>query len=290
MGTVRIAVVQPIAIAPPDDRANVKQAVAQVEAAARDGADFVTFPETYPGPWRTPAGYDPTPAIVDAARRCGVYVQYGTLEPLGPDSRSAHNVLMLARPDGSEPGRYRRTHPPGPWIYTGGEYWEFDYQPGDDYPVFDTPHGVVGLAMCSEVYVPEVSRALALRGAELIFLPAGIDKKLLWSTWRTLIWARAIENLAVVVTTQNLFSRAERGLAMVATPESVVFETVSPGSYVVEVGLDRIRDLRSRADTVTSSRTDAAKAGLLSQWQRPELYNTFFPHQSDVTTNRDGTP
>lgn len=287
MSSVRIAVVQPVATPPPGDHANVKDAVAHVEAAARDGADLVAFPETYPGPWRTPIEYDPTPAMIDVAQRCGVYVQYGTLEPLAPGARSAYNVLMLARPDGTEPGRYRRTHPPGPWIYTGGDYWEFDYTPGGDYPVFDTPHGVVGLGMCSEVYVPEVSRALALRGAELIFLPAGIDKKRLWNTWRTLVWARAIENLAVVVTTQNLFSTAERGLAMIATPESVVLESVAPGSYLIEVDLDRVRDLRSRTDEVTSSQTNAAKAGLLSQWQRPELYNTFFPAVSEAATARE---
>jgi predicted amidohydrolase len=41
--------------------------------------------------------------------------------------------------------------------------------------------------MCSEVYMPEVTRALALRGAEMIFLPAGVDKLALWATWRNLI-------------------------------------------------------------------------------------------------------
>ena len=78
--------------------------------------------------------------------------------------------------------------------------------PGDSFPVFDTEHGKVGLAMCSEVYMPEVSRALALRGAEIIFMPAGKDKNRLWATWRTLIWARAIENLAIVVTNPEISS------------------------------------------------------------------------------------
>ena len=83
--------------------------------------------------------------------------------------------------------------------------------------------------MCSEAYMPEVTRALALRGAELIFMPAGTDKRRLWASWRNLIWSRAIENLAIVVTTQNLFSHAERGLAMVATPEEILFESTAAG-------------------------------------------------------------
>src|SRR5260370_22614835 len=93
---------------------------------------------------------------------------------------------------GRAPRRYRRTHPNGPWIYTGGTAWEFQWVAGDEFPVFDTVHGKVGLAMCSEVYMPEVARALALRGAELIFMPAGKGKRQLLATSRTPIWSRAI--------------------------------------------------------------------------------------------------
>ncbi len=186
---------------------------------------------------------------------------------------TAYNLICMAYPDGRPPARYRRTHPNGPWIYTGGTAWEFQYVPGNEFPVFDTVHGKVGLAMCSEVYMPEVARALALRGAELIFMPAGKDKGKLWATWRTLIWARAIENLALVVTTQNLFTHTERGLAMVAAPEEILFESTAAGLSVVDVSLDRVRFLRSTRDVVGSSDHCAAKQGLLGpQWQRPELY------------------
>jgi predicted amidohydrolase len=273
----KIALVQPMAHQPPGDEKNVADAVTFIEQAAEQGAEFVAFPESYPGPWRMPATFDPIEQIVEAAAKYGVYVQFGTLQPISDADATAHNLLMLAYPDGRNPGAYKRTHPPGPWIYTGGGYWEFQYVPGDEYPVFDTIHGRVGLAMCSEVYVPEVSRALALRGAEIIFLPGGVDKQKLWDTWRNLIWSRSIENLALVVTTQNLFSADQRGLAMVATPEEIIFESTAAGLYVVDVDLDRIRDLRNQTDEVMSAHHNAAKAGVLTQWQRPELYDTFHP-------------
>ena len=121
--------------------------------------------------------------------------------------------------------------------------------------------------------MPEVARALALRGAELIFMPAGKDKGRLWATWRTLIWARAIENLAVVVTTQNLFDHSERGLAMVAGPEEILFESTDRGPR------RRGRQPRSRADHARRARrgrlvraSTRAKQGVLGpQWQRPEM-------------------
>jgi predicted amidohydrolase len=272
----RIAVVQPLCHRPGQDQANVADAVHAIERAAGDGAHFICFPETYPGPWRTPATFDPMPAMTKAAAEHRVHVVFGTIEPI--DQRSAYNLICMAYPDGRPPARYRRTHPNGPWIYTGGPAWEFQWVPGQEFPVFDTVHGKVGLAMCSEVYVPEVARALALRGAELIFMPAGTDKRRLWATWRTLIWARAIENLAIVATTQNLFDHSERGLAMVAGPEQILFESTIVGTTVVDVSLDRVRQLRSTRDEVGSSDHYAVKQGLLGpQWQRPELYDLIHP-------------
>jgi len=274
----RIAVVQPVCHPPGRDEANVADALAAVARAAGEGAHFVCFPETYPGPWRMPASFDPTPDLVEAASKHKIHVVFGTISPIDAAAGTAHNLICMAYPDGRPPARYRRTHPNGPWIYTGGTAWEFQWVPGDDFPIFETAHGKVGLAMCSEVYMPEVSRALALRGAELIFMPAGKDKRKLWATWRTLIWARAIENLAVVVTTQNLFSHAELGLAMVAAPEDILLESTTAGTSIVDVSLDRVRYLRGTRDEVGSAEQCAAKQGVLgAQWQRPELYDLIYP-------------
>ncbi len=276
--TVRIAIVQPISHPPGEAERNIADALRAIAHAAHDGADFVCFPETYPGPWRMPATFDPVPALAEAAATHRVHVVFGTIEPLDRKAATAHNLIVMAYPDGRAPARYRRTHPNGPWIYTGGTDWEFQYVAADDFPVFDTAHGKVGLAMCSEVYMPEVARALALRGAELIFMPAGTDKSRLWATWRTLIFARAIENLAVVVTTQNLFKHGDRGLAMVASPEEILFESTAPGLSVVDVDLERVRAMRAGRDQVGSSQNFAAKQGVLGpQWQRPELYDSFHP-------------
>lgn len=100
--SVRVAVVQPTAHPPPDDERNVEEAVAHVAAAAEQGARFVAFPETYPGPWRMPLAFDPTPALVEAARTHRVYVQYGTLEAIdtatGTERRPELDERMYPRP------------------------------------------------------------------------------------------------------------------------------------------------------------------------------------------------
>src|SRR5262249_60673463 len=84
------------------------------------GAPFAYLPDPYPGPWRMPATFEPTAAVAEAAARRGVHVVFGTIEPLDVKAASAHNLIVMAYPDGRAPALYRRTHPNGPWIYTGG--------------------------------------------------------------------------------------------------------------------------------------------------------------------------
>ena len=89
----------------------------------------------------------------------------------------------------------------------------------------------------------------------------------------------AIENLALVVSTRNIFDPAtERGLAIIAGPERTHYESINVGMSVVQVSLDRVRYLRSTRDDIGSSVNCGAKQGLLGpQWQRPELYDSFHP-------------
>jgi len=48
--TFRIAVVQPITNPIGEDEKNIADAVGFIARAKAEGADFVCFPETYPGP------------------------------------------------------------------------------------------------------------------------------------------------------------------------------------------------------------------------------------------------
>lgn len=69
---------------------------------------------------------------------------------------------------------------------------------------------------------------------------------------------------------------------MVATPEEVIFESTKEGMFLVDVDLDRVRELRAQKDSPNSSEENGAKAGILSQWQRPDMYDKFLPRE---TTN-----
>jgi predicted amidohydrolase len=88
-------------------------------------------------------------------------------------------------PDGNVVGKYRKVALPRTEIDAGVE-------PGDDYPVFETRFGKVGMMVCYDGFYPEVARELSNRGAEVIAFPV-------WGCNPLLAAARACENHVYVV-------------------------------------------------------------------------------------------
>lgn len=263
--------------------ANLAAAAEYVRRAAEGGARLVCLPETFPGAWRSPIRWTPDRELAEIARDNGVYLVGGFAEPLDDEGVRCFNTLALFGPDGAEVGRYRRTVPAhAPWIYQGGAYWDFDWVPADELPVFETELGTVGLLMCSEVYAPEQARILALKGAEVILLPAGLigPERLpggyggaLYDTWRTLAWARAIENLAYTAVCSNIPEEGRKGFAMICAPEQVLLEEHAEGVHLATVDVDRIRWLREEHDrTVVGESPWRTKPGTLRDWRRKEVF------------------
>lgn len=293
---IRLGMVQPRAFAGAAAPKMLDDAIAFVAEAATAGVDLLVFPETYPGPVSWHTRYDVVPALAKAAARHGVAVVAGTTEKVG-NERSFHIAAVVIDRDGSVLGRYRRTHPRGEvyqGLYSAGPFWEFDYVAADDLPIFDLGWGKLGVSICSEVFVPEVARALALKGAELCVFPTGsmIVDLGFRENWQTLIRARAIENNMYTATTVNLFAQDLReahagdglppvdpgtglnsGHAMIASPEHVLATMRGPGILTADLDLDYIRRMRADAEFPEGIVLPPPYASLpgLFNLRRPEL-------------------
>ena len=268
---IKVAAIQPETFLEGNEqKRNIAKAKEYVAKAVDMGAKYICFPETYPGPWKRPLTYSPLDDLKEMASMHGVYIVAGACCPVPGEEDRGYASEVLIGPNGLI-GRYNRTIPKGPWLYKGGAFWDFDYKEASELPIFDTPECRVGILVCSEVFVPELSRILALKGAEIIFLPAGTCKYELHETWRNLIWARAIENLAYTVTCQNILG-AEHGLAMICSPEEIVVESTKKGIYIAECDFDRIRWLREQRDAFTHPNPFKTKPGVLRDWRNSELF------------------
>lgn len=143
--------------------------------AAGTGKEYVDVSEPVPGPT--------TARLGEVARRRHSYIVAGLYER---EASAVYNTAVLIDRDGTLIGKYRK-------VYLPREEIEVGLTPGNDFPVFRTDFGKVGMMICWDVEYADPARALALKGAELILLPLADGNA-------TLTKARAIENHVFLVT------------------------------------------------------------------------------------------
>ena len=261
---MRLAVAQPVADRPGAGGLDVAAALAR--RAAADGARLVLFPEAYPGPGRATERFDGAAQRMAAlAVETGLWVAWGSLEP---GVRGWEVVHHVDRPDGSRALRYVRAHPA-----TGDVHPVLNgtgVAPGPALATFDLDGITVGLLVCSELWLPEVARVHALRGAELILAPAGGGFTGVARNWELIAQARALENACHVALTLSRFG-PEAGSALIAGPEGLVAQAPREALLVADCDLDRARWLRDRDDSMEEPKPFAALPGLLRA-RRPALY------------------
>lgn len=237
-----------------------------VDAVASYKADFVIFPEMFNGPllahvgghspadaMRALAGW--TDQIRDAMVRMAVANNINIIAGSMPVYRDGalYNVSWLCRRDGSSDAQYKLHITPDEVAYWG-------MQGGDKLEVFDTDAGRVGILVCYDIQFPELSRLLANRGIDILFVPFWTDTRNAYLRVRHCAMARAIENEIYVVIAGNVgnlpnvanmdiqyaqsavftpsdFAFSQDAVAAEATPNT---ET----TLIVDLDLDLLRELR----------------------------------------------
>lgn len=144
-------------------------------SAVGTGKSFVDVAEPIPGPTTIRLG--------EFARKKHIWIVAGIFER---ERQAVYNTAVLIDRSGNVAGRYRK-------VYLPREEVEAGLTAGSDYPVFQTDFGTIGIMICWDAEYPDPARALALRGAEIIFLPA-------WGGDEKLVKARALENHVYLVT------------------------------------------------------------------------------------------
>ncbi len=247
-----------------DKDANRAALVAGVEALARDGAQLVVAPEASMhgfgapnlplAPVAEPLDGPFVRALTAAAKKHGVTVLAGMFEPVEDDASRAYNTVVAAGPDGGLIGRYRKQH-----LFDALGWVESDrLEPGhpDDRLVFTCGDVTVGVMTCYDLRFPELARALADDGCDVIAVPsAWVAGPLKEDQWTTLVRARAIENVLYVAAADQP-APAYAGRAMVVDPFGVVVSSLAegPGRAVADVDPGRIAECRKRMPSLQHRR------------------------------------
>ncbi|HEY7116728.1 MAG TPA: carbon-nitrogen hydrolase family protein [Tepidisphaeraceae bacterium] len=161
-----------------------------IKQAADQRADLVVLGETLTYAWlgkpfhqvAEPIPGPSTEYFGQLAKAHNLYIVAGLVER---DRHLVYNTAALLGPDGRLAGKYRKVCLPRGEVDGG-------IAPGNDYPIFQTRFGRLGIMICYDGFFPEVARELSNRGAEVIAWPV-------WGCNPLLARARACENHAYLV-------------------------------------------------------------------------------------------
>jgi 5-aminopentanamidase len=266
---------------------NLDACLARLEGAAAAGAELLVLPEcAIPGymfssaeealPYAEEIPGPSTDALAAACRRLDVHVVCGLLER---DGDALRNAAVLVGPDGLI-GVYRKTHLP----YLGVDRF---VTPGDELSVWETPLGRIGIEICYDLRFPEVTRTLALQGADIVAHPTNFPLAARIQT-ELITCARAAENRVYLLTANRVGK--ERwgefcGWSQIVDPYgSRLAEAGETGEalLVAEIDVEQARD----KDYVVPGEYELYLLGD----RRPELYGALTEPVVDEDAARSRAP
>jgi predicted amidohydrolase len=267
---------------------SVELHLSYIEEAAEAGASLVVFPECslqgYPADFRASDAKaslmpflstveriadGPHVALIAAkAVECGIHVIYGLNEATDRPG-VIYNSMVLTGPDGLI-GVFRKVHVG----ITEQVFW----RRGDDWPVYDTPFGKIGMLICYDKAWPEACRELTLRGADLLVMstawslhnPVDGDDDVWVEQYRLYDQVRAVENCRWFISS-NLIGELGGlhffGLSQIVDPMGHVLATTGTtksGLAIAEVdiagGILAAYGLNQGANIVRDRRPETYKA------------------------------
>lgn len=266
---------------------NVRRGLAAFEESVRAGAEVVCFAELaferfHPqspavGEVRSKAEPVPGPmtdAFAAKARELGAVAVLNLFER---DGESCYDSSPVIDTDGSLIGKTRMLHITDYPCFHERDY----YTPGDlGAPVYATRAGRIGVAICYDRHYPEVMRALALGGADLVVVPqAGAVGEWPEGLFEAEMRVSAFQN-GYFVALCNRVGREERlefaGESFVSAPDGrIVARAASSREEILHVELDLDQAARSHARQ------------LFLRDRRPQLYAEWFrPDPSTASPGR----
>ncbi|MGB3306983.1 MAG: carbon-nitrogen hydrolase family protein [Thermomicrobiales bacterium] len=254
-----------------DKGANIDTALAAIDEAASGGARLVTLPEVWPylGPDSgnaEAAESIPGPLsemLAERARRHGIYLHIGSMFERVEGGDRLFNTTLVFDPAGEQIARYRKIHLFDVDLEHDTSYRESDtIAPGDEVVTFELDGTTVGLTICYDLRFPELFRLLALRGAEVILLPAAFTLTTGKDHWETLIRARAIENGVFMVAPAQVGQHPPGlwcyGRSMVVDPWGLVIAQAAdrPMTLHATIDLNEVARVRRQVPSLANRRPE----------------------------------
>ena len=239
---------------------NIADASALIEEAVRQGAEFVLTPEMtniletdrdrLRGLVRPESEDNSVAAFAELARGRRIWLLAGSVALRGPQGKLVNRSLLFG-PDGRIAARYDKVHlfdvdlPDGQRLRESAAY-----DAGRPVPVLLLPFATVGLTICYDVRFPQLYRALAEAGAEVLTVPSAFTRITGEAHWEVLLKARAIETGSFILAPAqgglHECGRETFGMSLAISPWG---QTIAEGGQepaIIMVVIDRAQVLEAR--------------------------------------------
>jgi deaminated glutathione amidase len=203
--------------------------------------------------------------IVAAARELAlnhsIHLHIGSTAILLPDGKVANRAFLFA-PNGDLITTYDKIHMFDVDLDRGESWRESStYTPGEKAVVADLPFGRLGFAICYDLRFPQLFRAEAMAGAEILTAPAAFTRQTGEAHWHVLLRARAIENGAFMISAAQAGlhedGRETFGHSMIVDPWGRIIAealTGEPQVVAVDINLAEVAAARKKIPNLNNAR------------------------------------
>ncbi|MEL4072859.1 carbon-nitrogen hydrolase family protein [Ochrobactrum sp. GPK 3] len=200
------------------------------------------------------------------AAKHGIFLHIGSTAIDAGDGRIA-NRAGLFTPSGEKLVTYDKIHMFDVDL-DNGESWRESatYEPGKETVIAELPFANIGMAICYDIRFPQLFRAQALAGANVITGPAAFTKQTGEAHWHILQRARAIENGAFLISAAqgglHEDGRETYGHSIIVSPWGKVLAEAAhdePAVIVADIDVAESAAARGKVPNLKNGREFAVK-------------------------------
>lgn len=258
MSVIKVALIQPHWKTSPEK--NLEYIISRIHKIGRNrNTDIICLPEFFMGPpWYFP-GQSHYKGVVDdtvpgritdtlgrLAKEYKVYILCGTI--IERQGRDYFNSSIALDSNGEIIGKARKIHCFAAELSS--------IKPGTDRVVLDTPFATIGICVCSDFWISEIPRMMAIEGAEIIYI-SGASLLQNIDILRPCLVANSVNNVCYTLYTSLVgkvtgqrsdkkpFSIELGGHTTVASPNGIVSTLADEDSILyADIDIEYLRNIR----------------------------------------------
>ena len=274
MNSIKIALCQMNVVDNKDK--NIEKAIQMIKESKKQGADLAVLPEMFNCPYENEKFIEYAEKLEDSqtlkeiakiAKEENIHVLAGSIPELVKDDEndieSIYNTAVFFDNDGKQLGKHRKMHLFDIDVKGKIYFKESDtLSAGNDFTIINTDLATIGIGICYDIRFVELSRIMALEGAEILIFPGAFNLTTGPAHWELLFRSRALDNqvyaIGVAPALDEDASYNSYGHSIAVNPWGEVIEELdySEELKIVEIDLDEIKRVREEIPVLRNRRVD----------------------------------